>query len=45
MGMNILTILVVTIFALPGSASAMDAKIIEETNATIPVFIPASDLK
>jgi hypothetical protein len=45
MGMNITAMIIATTFALPGSTFAMDAKSIEETNATIPVFIPASDLK
>ena len=45
MGMKITTIFIVTIFALPGSVLAIDAQSVEEANATIPVFIPASDLK
>ena len=45
MGMKITTLFIVTIFALPGSVLARDAKSVEEPNATIPVFIPASDLK
>ena len=45
MGMNITTMFMATILALPGSALAIDTKSVEETNATIPVFIPASDLK
>ena len=45
MGMKITTLFIVTIFALPGSVLAIDAKSVEETNAKTPVFIPASDLK
>jgi hypothetical protein len=45
MGMKITTMFIVTIFALPGSVLAIDAKSVEEANATIPVFIPASDLQ
>ena len=45
MGTNITKMFIATIFALPGSALAIDTKSVEETNATIPVFIPASELK
>ena len=43
--MKITTMLIVTVFALPGFALAKDAKSVAETNATIPVFIPAANLK
>ena len=36
---------VLTMSALTGSLLARDAKILEETNATTPVFISAADLK
>ena len=45
MGVKITTIFIVTIFAFAASVLAIDAKSVEETNATTPVFIPASDLK
>ena len=45
MGTKITVMFIVTIFALPGSVLAIDAKSVEETNTTIPVFIPAPDLK
>ena len=45
MGMNVTTMIIVTVFALPGSALAMDAQRVDENKATIPVFIPASDLE
>jgi anti-sigma factor ChrR (cupin superfamily) len=42
--MNITTMLIVGICALPGSVLANDAKGVADTNATIPVFIPAAVL-
>jgi hypothetical protein len=43
--MKISTMFIVTFFASAGSVLAIDAKIVEETTATSPLFIPASDLK
>jgi hypothetical protein len=43
--MKIRTMFIVTVFALAGSVLAIDAKSVEETIATTPLFIPASDLK
>ena len=45
MGMKFTSMFIVTIFVLAGSVLAINAESVEETNATTPVFIPASDLK
>jgi anti-sigma factor ChrR (cupin superfamily) len=43
--MKITTMFIVTVFAFAGSVLTINAESVEETNATSPVFIPASDLK
>jgi hypothetical protein len=45
MRMKVTVMFIVTFFALAGSVLAIDAKSVEETNATTPLFIPGSDLK
>src|SRR5688572_23586418 len=45
MRMKITTMFIVTASALAGSALAIDAKSVEETTSTSPLFIPVSDLK
>ena len=42
---KITTMFIVTVFALAGTVLAIDAKIVEETTATNPLLVPASDLK
>jgi anti-sigma factor ChrR (cupin superfamily) len=43
--MKVITISIITIIALATFVLASDAKRVEPTNATTPIFVPSSDLK